>query len=194
MLFSHSPTGLYLGQTLTILQILTSVTGYVCAALHSLPVPQAPPSSGWRWGQTWGLDHCPFVSQAPWVFRQQEACESPTCPIVLQDAWSSPSNQQGLCGRVGSGWRGQPRAWQGWAAEPGAQGLQNPQALWDGNCFSSDTIPSASPPGSQARVLALRNGPCSVPALAFRDRQGEGTGGRLARRPRQGRVRVSVSL
>lgn len=49
----------------------------------SLPasVPQAPISSGWRRGPTWGLEGCPFVSRAPWVFWEQEGCESPARPL-----------------------------------------------------------------------------------------------------------------
>ena len=56
----------------------------------------------------------------------REGCESPMCPTVLQDAWRSPSNQPGFCGRVGPDGGAPLRAWQGWATEPGAQGIQNP--------------------------------------------------------------------
>lgn len=50
-----------------------------------------------------------------------------------------------------------PQGLAGLAAEPGAQGIQNPQPLWDRGYFSSDTIPSASPPGGQYLGPASRN-------------------------------------
>lgn len=103
----------------------------------SLPasVPQAPISSGWKRGPTWGLEGCPFVSRAPWVFWEQEGCESPARP--LSSRMPGPLLATGrafVAARAQE--RGQCRAWQGWAAAPGAQGLQNPHALWDGNGFS----------------------------------------------------------
>lgn len=133
-----------------------------------------PISSGWRRGQTWGLKGCPFVSVAPWVFWEQEGCESPACP--LSSKMPGPLLATGRA--FVAAWaqeRGQARAWQGWAAEPGAQGLQNPHALWDGNGFSGDTVPRPSPPGSPAWRTGTQNAhACSAAAPAFRDPQGGG--------------------
>lgn len=65
----HLPTDLYLGQTLTIQQILT--LEHLCVAPCSLPLScKPPPSSGWRRGRTWGLDLLPLCQLGSLVCRR----------------------------------------------------------------------------------------------------------------------------
>lgn len=72
----------------------------------------------------------------------------------------------------------QLRAWSGWVAEPGAQGLQNPKPLWDGIRFSHNTIPGPSTPGSPAWGTGIQKcfvHGCSGPTSDLGDPHGGGS-------------------
>lgn len=139
----------------------------MCLSAPSLLLSRRlPPPSGWRRGRTWGLDSLPLCLLGSLGVRGREGgYESPMCPIVLQDAWSSPWQPAGPLWQIGTRMEG-PNSGPGRGGEQsqGPMASRSPHPLQEGNWFSSDKIPSHSPPGRQARVPVCRNGhACSVP-------------------------------
>lgn len=79
----------------------------MCGSLLPASVLQAPTQLWLEEGPDLGAGlAAPLSAGLPGVQAAGKDVRAPKCPIVLQDAWRSPSNQPGLCGRLGPGGRG----------------------------------------------------------------------------------------